>query len=327
MSVFKKIILSACILTCTATFPFCTNAYASELDSAAKLDISQNVEGCYSDIESLHQDGVRVYDTAGLLTQDERENLNEILDRVCEDTGFDTAVFTANDISGYNSTADFADDIYDNSGFGTGDDRTGTILVMETFDDGSAYISTAGEAVRYITDEGINYIFDDIADGSGVWTCFEDGEYYKACMLYAQGVEELYSKGIESGQYNYDTETGEIDTYHAEKKHSLDLFEVLAAFIISIIGGVLPVKFIRSSYSMRNEKAAADGINQAYMAVSSYKNAGADSGKFIRKFVTSRHIAPPPSGGSGGHINGGGMSSVHKSAGGVTHGGGGRGSR
>ncbi|MCI5793058.1 MAG: TPM domain-containing protein [Lachnospiraceae bacterium] len=322
----KKILHAACIAGVCLTING-INAEAADYEKASELDISYDVSGCYDDIAALHDEGVRVFDTAGLLSDEEREALGAALDTVSENTGFDIAVFTAEDISGYERTQDYADDIYDNAGFGYGVDNSGCILVMETYGNGNAYISTAGDAIRYITDRGIDYIFDEIDNGSGVWTYFAEGDYYKACTLFAEGVELLYSEGISEDQANYDTETGELDPYYEPepKKRSLDPLEILAAIAISLIAGILPVKSVKASYAMKGEKARANGINQAYMAASGYKHTSSSGSRFINKFVTSRKIESPSNDSNSGH--GGGISSTHTSSGGVTHGGGGRGAR
>ena len=106
----KKILHAACIAGVCLTING-INAEAADYEKASELDISYDVSGCYEDIAALHDEGVRVFDTAGLLSDEEREALGAALDTVSEHTGFDIAVFTAEDISGYERTQDYADDI------------------------------------------------------------------------------------------------------------------------------------------------------------------------------------------------------------------------
>lgn len=328
MNGLKKFIISFISAVGMSVLFFGVTAFADDYSEAANLDISNNLGRCYSDINALREEGIRVFDAAKLMSDEERSELGDALDRVSEETGFDIAVFTASDISGYDSTGDFADSIYDNGGFGYGNDRSGTILVMETYGDGSAYISTAGSAVRYITDSGIDYIFDNVINGSGVWDSFQNGNYYNAGMMYAFGVTKLCKNGIQKDQYNYNTETGYKDYYY-ETGRGITFPEIFIALAISGIFGSLSVIYVKNNYSMRKEKSSPNGINQAYTAVSNYRKSADLNSRLLNRFVTTRLIMDDEKRGFGSdsHENGGGISSTHMSSGGISHGGGGRGSR
>ncbi len=331
----KGIFTAAALFMSIGTF-FGMTAYADgpsapSADMRAEadgLDISDDVGNCYSDIERLHEEGVRLFDTAGLLNADEKDSIEKRLDEVAEKVGFDIAIVTSTDISGYGSTMDFADDIFYYSNMGVGEDRDGTLLAMETYDSGSSYISTSGMAIRYITDSGIDYIYDSIGN-NGVWGAFQSGNIYVACMLYADGVEALFDEGIGENQYNID-ENGQTDYYYPEGKHgrtkSLSIPEIIVSAVIGLLAGFAPVSSIKKSYAMKNTAAALGQINKAYVATSSFTPTANVNAVFVNRIVSKTPIPPKTNSSSGGGY-GGGSSSTHTGSGGHSFGGGGRGSR
>ena len=292
---------------------------------ADSLDIGNDVEDCYEDIERLHNDGVRLFDTAGLLTAEQKDSIEIELANVARTAGFDVAIVTATDISGYEKTQDFCESIFFYSNMGAlGPDMDGTLLVMETYGDGSVYICTSGAAARYLTDAGINYIYDEVGN-VGVYGSFKNGDIYDACMLYAEGIHTLYDAGIAEDQYNQD-ENGQTDYYYQEKKRSLNPIEAIVSAVISLLAGVLPINSIKKSYAMKDTAAATGGINKAYVTASGFAPAAAVNAVFINKKVLRTPI-PVKRDNNDHHSHGGGVSSMHTGAGGHSFGGGGRGGR
>ena len=297
------------------------NVTAAELAEAAAVNISSGAEDALGVISELHEEGARVFDTAGILTASEADKLNSLYVKTAEHTGFDIALFTTNGYSGASDADDYADMIYYGADLGTGDDRTGTILVIN-MDEREAYIYTHGEAVRYITDSQQNYIYDELE--GGLYNKLADGDYASACAIYAEGVADAYDGGIYGNQSNYDTETGSYDNY--VKKH-LSPGEIIAAAVISAVCGIMPVAGIRRKYAMKSEKRMAEGFNLAYRADAAYVYAKAPSdARLISRNVSRVPIVvvrdDGPHRGGGGH--GGGISSVSSGRGGSMHGGSGR---
>ena len=71
-------LLSSLLLTVTAY----AAAPSGELRAAADgLDLGNDLEACYDDINALHEAGVRVFDTEGLLNAEEADDLEEKLAR------------------------------------------------------------------------------------------------------------------------------------------------------------------------------------------------------------------------------------------------------
>ena len=326
----KKIFTAAALFAGLSIF-FMLPAYADEEKvpgaelraEADGLDISNNLEACYDDIERLHNEGVRLFDTAGLLNAEEKDAVEKKLDEASDMAGFDVVIVTATDISGYERTTKFSDDLYYYSDMGVGDEMSGALLVIETYGDGSSHISTSGEAIRYLTDSGIDYIYDDI--GGGVWNAFKSGDYYNACLLYAEGIEQLCEAGVGADQYNID-ENGQTDYYYQEKR-SISPVELIISAIIAIGAGALTISSVKKSYAMRDTAAARGEINKAYLTASGFAPAANVNAVFVNKIVTRAPIPRPSGGSSHGSGHGGGASHTHTGGGGHSFGGGGRGSR
>ncbi|MDO5305850.1 MAG: TPM domain-containing protein, partial [bacterium] len=219
------------------------------------------------EIGSLHAEGVRIFDDAGLLSEDESSQLEEIYDTVADETGFDVAMFTTDSYDGAADADDYADMLFYEGDFGTGSDKSGAILVIN-MGEREAYIYTHGTAIRYITDSEQNYIFDEL-DG-GLYSYLADGQYAEAGTVFAEGVYDAYKGGISDDQSNYNEDTGRYDPY---VKKGISPFEFVIAFIISAVCGIIPVCAVRSKYAMKSEKHMAEGFNLAYRANAAYSYA------------------------------------------------------
>ena len=94
----------------------------------------------------LASDDTRVFDEAGLFDEYEKEGLETRIEEVRKSENIDLAVTTTDDANGKTSEA-YADDFYDSHGFGTGDDASGVLLLID-MDNREIYVSTSGYAAR-----------------------------------------------------------------------------------------------------------------------------------------------------------------------------------
>ncbi len=108
----------------------------------------------------------RVFDYAGLFTQQQTDALERQIAELVEATQVDAAVLTIDD-SGGKSAAEYADDFYDQNGFGIGPDYSGALLLID-MDNREVYASTAGQVIPIlyprVLDAILDEIIDDIAD-------------------------------------------------------------------------------------------------------------------------------------------------------------------
>lgn len=256
----------------------------------------------------------RLFDHAQLLKTDERTEIEEEIAQCREKTGMDVVVLTAyND--GNRSARDYADDFYDQGGYGTGKKASGVLFLLymdgPQSKGGECWISTSGNMIRILTDKRIEDMQEHVADslrgqsyGSAVRTFLADIEYY-------------VDKGIQRGQYNYDTETGEISVYRSIRWYEAAFAVLLPGFIAgSVCLG------IKKRYNMEETGRERTNSLLAYRAESSFRFA--ESGdSLLNKFVTTTPIPRVTiQSSSGGGSSG--RSSTHTSSGGRSHGGGGR---
>ena len=108
-----------------------------------------------------------VADEAGLLSSEEAAVLEEKAASLNSAYGIHAVILTVDSLGG-SRPQDYADDYYDNAGFG--DDGVLFLLAMEERD---WYISTSGKLIYALTDYGIQQI------GEGAVSFFGDGAWYE----------------------------------------------------------------------------------------------------------------------------------------------------
>lgn len=255
----------------------------------------------------------RIFDTASLMSDEEKEQLEELAARHRKDTGVDIVVVTAyND--GYRTAMEYADDYFDYGGFGTGKDADGVLFLIymdrPNSVNGDYWISTHGIMVRVLTDERIETI------GSNVVSYLRSQDYAGAAEQFLTDVSYYVDKGIQAGQYTYDQETGRISVYH-----SIRWYEALFAVAVSAGIGLSACLGVISRYKMKPGRRQQENGMLAYRAEARFTLSGADD-ILVNQFVTKTRISTS-SGGGGGRGGSSGRSTTHRSSSGRSHGGGG----
>ena len=138
---------------------------------------------------------ISVYDYADLLTEDEIEDLMDIIDDLVYDLGLDLVIVTTDDNEGLTSEA-YADDFYDYNGYGVGSNKDGLLMLID-MDERRVHISTTGLGIDYFNDADIEWLLD------GIFEHLPDGDYYNSCRQFLVDVEyHVQSKAAEmEGKY------------------------------------------------------------------------------------------------------------------------------
>ena len=221
---------------------------------------------------------------------------------------------------GERSAEEYADDYYDYGGFGVGKKASGVLLLYYMDGPGQpggeCYISTTGTMINMLTDERIESILDDVYGDLG------NRDFAGAAEHFLEDVKAYVKEGVESGQYTYDRDTGEIVRYH-----SIRLYEVAIAMVIAgILAGSVCLD-IKKRYAMKQSSREVSNSLQAYRADCAFHFSVAGD-KMVNKYVRSVPIPRNTSSGSGGRGHSGsssaGRSTIHTSSSGSSHGGGGR---
>ena len=261
----------------------------------------------------------RVFDQAGLFSETEIIQLEEKIAQCRKSTKMDVVIVSAY-ADGKRSAEEYADDYYDYGGFGVGKKASGVLLLYYMDgpgqQGGECYISTAGTMINMLTDERIESILDDVYGDLG------NRDFAGATEHFLEDVKAYVKEGVESGQYTYDRDTGEIVRYH-----SIRLYEVAIAMVIAgILAGSVCLD-IKKRYAMKQSSREVSNSLQAYRADCAFCFSVAGD-KMINKYVRSIPIPRNTSSGSGGRGHSGsssaGRSTIHTSSSGRSHGGGGR---
>lgn len=261
----------------------------------------------------------RVFDQAGLFSETEIIQLEEKIAQCRKSTKMDVVIVSAY-ADGERSAEEYADDYYDYGGFGVGKKASGVLLLYYMDGPGQpggeCYISTAGTMINMLTDERIESILDDVYGNLG------NRDFAGATECFLEDVKVYVKEGVESGQYTYDRDTGEIVRYH-----SIRLYEVAIAMVIAgILAGSVCLD-IKKRYAMKQSSREVSNSLQAYRADCAFHFSVAGD-KMVNKYVRSVPIPRNTSSGSGGRGHSGsssaGRSTIHTSSSGRSHGGGGR---
>ena len=261
----------------------------------------------------------RVFDQAGLFSETEIIQLEEKIAQCRKSTKMDVVIVSAY-ADGERSAEEYADVYYDYGGFGAGKKASGVLLLYYMDGPGQpggeCYISTAGTMINMLTDERIESILDDVYGDLG------NRDFAGATEHFLEDVKAYVKEGVESGQYTYDRDTGEIVRYH-----SIRLYEVAIAMVIAgILAGSVCLD-IKKRYAMKQSSREVSNSLQAYRADCAFHFSVAGD-KMVNKYVRSVPIPRNTSSGSGGRGHSGsssaGRSTIHTSSSGSSHGGGGR---
>ncbi len=247
-----------------------------------------------------------VYDHADLLTVQEEEYLQNLATKHAEQWNMNFLVVTTDDAEG-KSAKEYADDFYD-AQFPDDSEEDG-ILYLIDMDNREIYLSTYGLAIRYLTDERVDNIFDE------AFEYVADGDYYGTFVAFFDETDYYLNRGIPENQYKYDVEAGEIDYYQEPKR--ITFGEFLFALVVALIPAGITISVIKAKYQLKFEDFHYDAYTDSDVQLS------VKSDQLVNKFVTHRRI-PRNNESSGRSSGGGSRSSVHRSSSGRSHGGGGR---
>ena len=237
----------------------------------------------------------RVYDGAGLLSSDEASSLTKKLKDLSNKHNMDIIVLTSDTLNGMD-TDNYADDFYDYNGY-----RDDGVLLFISMSTSEMYISTKGRGTDYITDYGIDYIFDQISGD------LSSGRFYDACLKYADQTDKML-KEAESGNV--------IDVDNKPKK-SFTAANVGISAIVGAISSLISALVLKGQ--MRNVHYERYAGN--YVVSNSFHITG------MSDMLVNRHVSRTPrsrnnntSGHGPTHYSGGG-SHTHTSSSGSSHGG------
>lgn len=256
-------------------------------------------------------------DDADLLTAAEETTLQQQLDEIASRQKLDVVIVTVDDLDG-KTAQDFADDYFDDNGYGQGSAHDG-ILLLVSMADRDWHVSTCGYGITAVTDYGL----DDLSDR--FLPSLSRGRYADAFRLFAERCDELVTLARAGTPFDRPTRANSDSDYDTDSDYepltvgerlrylplgryalaSLAIGFVIALIVVSVMKGKLK--------SVRPQNAAADYVRPGSMRLT-------ESQDLFLYTHTTRTARPKDNDHSSG---GGGGSSTHVSSSGTTHGGGG----
>ena len=237
----------------------------------------------------------RLLDTANILSDEEQDEITELLDELSERQRMDVTIATVENLDGYNSIEACADDLYDYCNFGYGPDRDGLMFVV-SMEEREWHISTCGYGITAFTDAGIQYVGGQMLDS------LADGDYAEAFRIYVACCDDLIDQARAGHPFDEDD----------VPRKPMSLIVPLVCIVIGAALGIAVVQGMKAQLkSVRKEKSAANYVRPGSMNLTGKQDL------FLYSNVNrvKRETKSSSSGGGG--------SSTHRSSSGTTHGGGG----
>ncbi len=261
----------------------------------------------------------KIVDEAGLLSDSEIAALEMQAQQLADQYGIDVIILTVNSIGNLDSTT-YADDYYDQNGYGIGPDFSGVLfLISMEYRDWA--ISTCGEGMYALSNYQTYEIVDSIS-----WYLSQD-QFYAAFCAYLNELES-YFKAYADGSYTEDPdyydpfypdfeEYPDYSDYPGNRSPQPQLAtQILISVLFGAAAGGIGLLILRGQM---NTAVAQKGA-QSYMVGGSY-DLHHSQDVFLYSH-TSRVRRQNSSNGSSGGMRSGGGGGFHVSSGGRMHGGG-----
>ena len=246
-----------------------------------------------------------VVDNAELLTSDNIDFLTEKIRELRSQLELEIVIVTTNGTGG-RDIQQFGDDFYDRNGYGYGPDNSGILLVLD-MEAREWYMSTCGEAIYIFTDYGLSQL------GETILPWLSQGYYHQAFLFWLNDLPEYveaYRNGSPVDGYaepdEYESPYGDEIIYYED--HGIQIHPFPIALVMGLVAAVIAVLVMRGRMNTAKlQKHAGNYLKDGSFHLRQH------SDMFLYSRVT-RQARPK-------QTTSGGGSSVHRSSGGVSHGG------
>lgn len=251
-------------------------------------------------VTALAQNPV-VVDDANLFTAAEEAEIEQEAMAIIQRYQVDVVIVTSYEPR-RGASQDFADDYYDQHGYGVGEDHAGLLYLID-MTNRVPTISTTGVMIDYITDSRLEELFDCSYDALAA------GAYGESTMQLLERLERFLAEGLREGAFRYDKATGKRLT---GLYNTLTSGEIQVAVLAGAGVALGIILLVAGKYQLRGSTYRYDLFEHSSF------HAEVDQERYIRSTVVHRaklQNTGRPGGGGGG-------SGVHTSSGGHVHGGG-----
>ncbi|HCM88990.1 MAG TPA: TPM domain-containing protein [Vagococcus sp.] len=240
-----------------------------------------------------------VYDEAKLFTNEDIQTFEKKIKEIKEQYKSEIVIVTTNSTND-KTPEEFADNFYEQGGFGVGDTHDGMLFLID-MGTRKYHVSTTGNTIAVISNKRMQRLKESIEED------LSNNDNLGAVNTFFETTTSYLQEGTPNG-YIYNKETGEVD-----KQKYVSPLKIIIAVVSGIAVSIVFYFSIHSKYKLKRSS-----YNYPYSAMSTVDITQADAVK-VADFVTTRHIPKP----SNNNDDFGGGSSTHMSGGGTSHGGGG----
>jgi uncharacterized protein len=214
----------------------------------------------------------RVVDNAGILSAAEKESLRTRADAIASTYNFDLVIVTERSINVLPRA--YAEDFYDNNGYGLGSDRDGSIFLRVT-GTRDYYISASGRGIRVLTDTAFDKLEADVGRH------LARNQHYQAFHAYLQAWETFLELAAKGRSYNF--------------FYQWNLFLVIGFWLLAFAIGFAVVHFWKKEMNTAIAKTHACNY-----IVPNSTNYNVKTDRFLYSTVTKTRRQSQNSGSSGG---------------------------
>lgn len=229
----------------------------------------------------------KIVDNAGLLTTSEENTLEAMAEALVDEYDIDVAIVTVDSL-GHKSAEAYADDYFDDNGYGVGSRHSG-VLFLISMEYRDWHISTCGKGIDALTDYGLEKLFDSISDE------LADNDFYEAFTAYLTELDK-YFDAYESG--------------HPIDK-TLTFFDFIPGIIFGLLVGAAVAAIVVGVMKRGMNTAHAQHSAQSYVTPGTFD---LQMQRDIYLYSHTSRVRKSESSSSGG-------SSTHRSSSGRSHGG------
>ena len=250
-----------------------------------------------------------VQDQAGLMNADQQAMLDQKAYELSEAYRMDIVIVTTNSNDG-KDVQSYADDFFDENGYGADKDDSG-ILLLVSMDTREWAFSTSGNGIYAFTDYSLEVLSEELIPYLSSGEYYEGFSHYLSCLpTYLDAFQD--GKPVDGYASDYDPSSTEDVVYYEEPLTWSDAI-IFSSIIGLVVAGISVAVMVFSMNTKRRQSGAGD-----YLVDNSFQlQTNRDYFLFSNVTKTKRVEENNSNGGS----HGGGGSHVHTSSSGRSHGG------
>jgi uncharacterized protein len=263
----------------------------------------------------------KIVDKYDLLTSAQEKALEEKAQEITQNHKMDVVIVVVWSLNG-KTAEEYADDYFDNNGYGIGSKHSGTLFLL-SMEYRDWAISTCGDSIYALTDYGIELLFESCKG------YLSKDQYYKAFDVYLNQLDGFYRAYKEGnpidGYHNRDVDdyiiyepNNSAGTVHYRAKPTTwDMVRIIGISLVIglVIGGIVLFSLRATMNTFAPQSNATSYIPAGGFRFTVRK----DTHLYSNVSKVRRETSSSSSGGYS-HSRGGG-SSIHRSSSGRSHGG------